>query len=139
MQWFRTDTFKEATKRATVVGRDSTWPRSSNLALRRSPGISPAGHDQKGIMRKVFDQVQSRSFEEIVSDWASFDEGVITFHTFTEGPYYSVSYELIDAVREVTGFSDELIEKIKRKLAKPKDVIIDDNQAEMELAGKGAN
>ena len=22
MQWFRTDTFKEATKRATVVGRD---------------------------------------------------------------------------------------------------------------------
>jgi hypothetical protein len=82
---------------------------------------------------------KSRSFEEIVSDWASFDGGVITFHTFTEGPHYSVSYELIDAVREVTGFSDELIEKIKRKLAKPKDVIIDDNQAEMELAGKGAN
>ena len=39
-----------------------------------------------------------------VADWASFDEGVITFHTFTDGPYYWVSYELIDAVREVTGF-----------------------------------
>ena len=37
MQWFRTDTFKEATKQATVrwVGT-STWPRSSNLALRPS-------------------------------------------------------------------------------------------------------
>jgi hypothetical protein len=39
----------------------------------------------------------------------------------------------------VTGFSDELIETIKRKLAKPKDVIIDDKQGEMELSGKGAN
>ena len=37
MQWFRTDTFKEASMRATVVGRDSTWPRSNNLALRPSP------------------------------------------------------------------------------------------------------
>ena len=33
MQWFRTDTFKEATKRATVVVKTSTWPRSSNLTL----------------------------------------------------------------------------------------------------------
>ena len=65
---------------------------------------------------------------------------MITLHTFTEGPYYYwVSCELIDAVREVTGFSDELIETIKRKLAKPKDVIIDDKQDEMELSGKGAN
>ena len=90
-------------------------------------------------MKKYLIKYKSRSFEEIVADWASFDEGVITFHTFAEGPYYWVSYELIDAVREVTGFSDELIETIKRKLAKPKDVIIDDKQGEMELSGKGAN
>ena len=32
-----------------------------------------------------------------------------------------------------------MIETIKRKLAKPKDVIIDDKQSEMELSGKGAN
>jgi hypothetical protein len=89
-------------------------------------------------MKKYLIKYKSRSFEEIVADWASFDEGVITFHTFTEGPYW-VRYEQIDAVREVTGFPDELIETIKRKLAKPKDVIIDDKQDEMELSGKGAN
>ena len=36
MQWFRTDTFKDATKRATVVGRDFYLAESNNLALRRS-------------------------------------------------------------------------------------------------------
>ena len=36
MQWFRTDTFKEATKRATVIGRDFYLAENSNLALRRS-------------------------------------------------------------------------------------------------------
>jgi hypothetical protein len=102
--------------------------------------IIPIGHIMiRGIMRRYLIKYKSRSFEEIVADWASFDEGVITFHTFTEGPYYWVSYELIDAVPEVTGFSDELSETITRKLAKPKDVIIDDKQAEMELSGKGAN
>ena len=80
---------------------------------------------RKEIMRRYLIKYKSRSFEEIVADWASFDEGVITFHTFTDGPYYWVSYELI--------------ETIKRKLAKPKDVIIDDEQGEMELSGKGAN
>jgi hypothetical protein len=45
---------------------------------------------RKEIMRRYLIKYKSRSFEEIVADWASFDEGVITFHTFTEGPYYWV-------------------------------------------------
>jgi hypothetical protein len=45
MQWFRTDTFKEATKRATVVGRDFYLAEKQQPRPQSPSGVVRAIHD----------------------------------------------------------------------------------------------
>ena len=52
--------------------------------------------------------------------------------------HYWLSKELFDAVRDVTGLTEKEIDGIKRKLAKPIDVIVEDQKlSDRQLVGSG--
>jgi len=76
-------------------------------------------------MRTYLIKYKNKSFETIIADWAVANDGTIAFGVGEFAPFYWLNASLFDAVREVTGFSDEQIDAIKRKLAKPRDVIIE--------------
>jgi hypothetical protein len=76
-------------------------------------------------MRTYLIKYKNKSFEMIVADWAVASDGTIAFGVGEFAPFYWLNASLFDAVREVTGFSEEQIDAIKRKLAKPRDVIIE--------------
>jgi hypothetical protein len=79
-------------------------------------------------MRTYLIKYKSRSFEEIIADWSLSYDGVIAFGVGEFAPYYWLSADLFDAVRDVTGFSEKEIDIIKRKLTKPIDVIVGDQK-----------
>ena len=90
-------------------------------------------------MKTYLIKYKSKSYEMIYAEWAVTNNGTIAFGVGEFAPFYWLNASLFDAVREVTGFSEEQIDTIKRKLAKPRDdVIVEAKQLpEPMLQGEG--
>jgi hypothetical protein len=89
-------------------------------------------------MKTYLIKYKSKSYEMIYAEWAVANNGTIAFGVGEFAPFYWLNASLFDAVREVTGFSEEQIDTIKRKLAKPRDVIVEAKQLpEPVLQGEG--
>ena len=89
-------------------------------------------------MRTYLIKYKNRSYEEFVADWAISYDGVVAFGVGDFAPHYWLSKELFDAVRDVTGLTEKEIDGIKRKLAKPIDVIVEDQKlSDRQHVGSG--
>jgi hypothetical protein len=88
-------------------------------------------------MKTYLVKYKSKSYEEIYADWAVSNNGTVAFGVGDFAPFYWLNASLFDAVREVTGYSEEQIDAIKRKLAKPRDVVDDKKLPEPVLQGEG--
>ena len=86
-------------------------------------------------MRTYLIKYKNKSFETINADWAIANNGTIAFGVGEFAPFYWLNASLFDAVREVTGLADEQIDRIKRQLAKPRDVIVEAKQPAPVLRG----
>jgi hypothetical protein len=65
-------------------------------------------------MRTYLIKYKNKSFETIIADWAVANDGTIASGVGEFAPFYRLNASLFDAVREVTGFSEEQIDAIKR-------------------------